>query len=196
MVCHSESLLDGDLLYRTTFSLQIVLDRVEYCHPSFYMDCLSESLGNTQTGSNVGGVKINHLMYADDLGIISPSVKGLQGLLDICALYGQNHDILCDHSKTVCMYMPSGNCYYLNTPVVVLNGIQLAFVRTYKYLGTVMTCDNADDEEIKCRQAETIGLPLRRFVTRSGEAPRLRPSYAELFCKMATLYNIVPEFES
>ena len=29
--------------------------------------------------------------------------------------------------------------------VVVLNGIQLAFVRTYKYLGTVMTCDNAND---------------------------------------------------
>ena len=43
------------------------------------------------------------------------------------------------------MYIPSGKCYYLNTPVVVLNGIQLAFVRTYKYLGTVMTCDNADD---------------------------------------------------
>ena len=33
----------------------------------------------------------------------------------ICDVYGQNHD------KTVCMYIPSGNCYYLNTPVVVLN---------------------------------------------------------------------------
>ena len=45
--------------------------------------------------------------------------------------------------------MPSGNCFYLNTPVVVLNGIQLAFVRTYKYLGTVMTCDNADDANMR-----------------------------------------------
>ena len=26
-----------------------------------YMDCLSESLSNTQTGCNVGGVMINHL---------------------------------------------------------------------------------------------------------------------------------------
>ena len=52
-----------------------------------YMDCLSESLCNTQTGCNVGGVMINHLMYADDLVIISPSAKGLQRLVDICAVY-------------------------------------------------------------------------------------------------------------
>ena len=47
------------------------------------------------------------------------------------------------------MYMPSGNHYYLNTTVVILNGIQLAFVRSYKYLGTVMTCDNADDANMR-----------------------------------------------
>ena len=47
-----------------------------------YMDCLSESLCNTQTGCKVGGVMINHLMYADDLVIISPSAKGLQRLVD------------------------------------------------------------------------------------------------------------------
>ena len=86
------------------------------------MDCLSESLCNTQTGCNVGGVMINHLMYADDLVILSPSVKGLQRLLDICDVYGHNHDILFNHDKTVCMYIPSGSCYYLNTPVLFLMG--------------------------------------------------------------------------
>ena len=39
----------------------------------------------------------------------------------ICDVYDQNHDILFNHDTTVCMYIPSGNCYYLNTPVVVLN---------------------------------------------------------------------------
>ena len=65
------------------------------------------------------------LLFFVDLVIISPSVEGLQRLLDICDVYGQNKDILFHHDKTVglCMYMPSGNCYYLNTPVVVLNGI-------------------------------------------------------------------------
>ena len=67
--------------------------------------------------------EILSLLFFVDLVIISPSVKGLQRLLDICDVYGQNQDILFHHDKTVCMYMPSGNCYYLNTPVVVLNGI-------------------------------------------------------------------------
>ena len=48
--------------------------------------------------------------------------------------------------------MPSGNHYFLNMPVVILNGIQLAFVRTYKYLVTVMTCDTADDPNMRRRR--------------------------------------------
>ena len=93
---------------------------------------------------------INHLMYADDVVIISPSAKCLQRLVDICAVYGQNHDILLTMTKQyVCMYMPSGNYYYLNTPFVILNGIQLVCVRIYEYLGTVMTCDNADDANMR-----------------------------------------------
>ena len=67
----------------------MVLDRVAYFHHCFfnvYMDCLSESLCNTQTGCNVGGVMINHLMYADDLVIISPSAKCLQRLVDVLCM--------------------------------------------------------------------------------------------------------------
>ena len=70
---------------------------------------------------DVGAVMINHLMYADDLVIISPSAKCVQRRVDICAVYGQNRDILFNQDKTVCMYMPSGNHYYLNTPVVIVH---------------------------------------------------------------------------
>ena len=59
------------------------------------------------------------------------------------------------------MYMPSGNNYYLNTPVVILNGIQLSFVRSYTYLGTVMTCDNADDANM--RRAMLVPMALLRI---------------------------------
>ena len=55
-----------------------------------YMDGLSSSLSNTPTGCVIGGVMVNHIMYADV--IISPSVKGLQRLLHIiCAVYGQTN---------------------------------------------------------------------------------------------------------
>ena len=45
---------------------------------------------------------LNHLMYADDIVLLSPSAKGLQRLVDRCAAYGDIHDIKCNHAKTVC----------------------------------------------------------------------------------------------
>ena len=48
-----------------------------------YMDGLSEILCRTECGCTMGGRMINHLMYADDLVILSPSAKGLQRLVDI-----------------------------------------------------------------------------------------------------------------
>ena len=80
------------------------------------MDGLSSSLSNTPTGFAIGGVMVNHIMYADDLVIISPSVKGLQRLLDVCAVYGQAHDILFNDDKTVCMFIPAKSSFYINTP--------------------------------------------------------------------------------
>ena len=89
-----------------------------------YMDGLSNILCKTECGCIMGDRMINHLMYADDVVILSPSAKGLQRL--ICAAYGDNHDLKFNHAKTVCMYLPSkGNCT-LNSPLIYLNS-QLCF---------------------------------------------------------------------
>ena len=161
-----------------------------------YMDCLSESLCNTQTGYNVGGVMINHLMYADDLVIISPSAKGLQRLVDICAVYGQIHDILFNQDKTVCMYMPSGNHYYLNTPVVILNGIQLAFVRTYTYLGTVMTCDNADDANMRRQRGICYARANGIIKNCSMCSPVVKATLFRTFCSNMYCSQLWRDFKS
>ena len=52
----------------------------------------------------MGGRMSHHLMYADELVILSSSAKGLQRLV---AAYGDMHDITFNHAKTVCMYLPS-----------------------------------------------------------------------------------------
>ena len=109
------------------------------------MDGLSSSLSNTPTGCAIGGVRVNHIMYADDLVIISPSVKGLQRLLDVCAVYGQTHDILFNDDKTVCMFMPTKSSFYINTPALFLNGRRLSFTFKYKYLGMLITHDGFDE---------------------------------------------------
>ena len=48
----------------------------------------SVNLNACRVGCCVGNELINHLMYADDLVIMAPSVAGLSKLLRICELFG------------------------------------------------------------------------------------------------------------
>ena len=46
------------------------------------------TLSKTKVGCALGKIMVNHLAYADDLVILSPSAKGLHKLLNICSEYG------------------------------------------------------------------------------------------------------------
>ena len=46
-----------------------------------YIDGLSDTLNKSTIGGSLGGTRINHLLYADDLCIVSLSATGLQQLL-------------------------------------------------------------------------------------------------------------------
>ena len=54
---------------------------------NIYMNDLSEQLRASKTGCMVGNILVNHLMYAEDLAIFSPSSTGLQEMLNICTEY-------------------------------------------------------------------------------------------------------------
>ena len=56
-----------------------------------YMDDLSQSLNCCKTGCLSGEIMINHLMYADDLVLLSPSATGLRELLLACETYSKEH---------------------------------------------------------------------------------------------------------
>ena len=61
---------------------------------------------------------VNHLAYADDLVILNPSAKCLQKLLNMCSEYGEEHDIVFNHTKTECMYFPVKCRVLINKPKV------------------------------------------------------------------------------
>ena len=48
------------------------------------IDGLSDILNKSSIGGSIGGKRINHMLYADDLCIVSLSSAGLQQLLSIC----------------------------------------------------------------------------------------------------------------
>ena len=62
---------------------------------NIYVDDLSVALNACRVGCCVGKVLINHLMYADDLVILAPSVSGLsKGSFTIIDIYESVHYML------------------------------------------------------------------------------------------------------
>ena len=59
-----------------------------------YMDGLSEMLNTCRTGCYSGVSKVNHLMYADDLVLMSPCKIGLSRLLKNAVMIMLSHMIL------------------------------------------------------------------------------------------------------
>ena len=59
-----------------------------------YMDGLSSLLNCCNTGCMSGDTIINHLMYADDLVLISPSATGMKELLCAFEVYSLEHAII------------------------------------------------------------------------------------------------------
>ena len=54
---------------------------------------MSLILNKSGIGENMGGTIINHMLYADDICIVSLSSSGLQQLLIICHNYCELHDL-------------------------------------------------------------------------------------------------------
>ena len=67
-----------------------------------YVDELSKMLNNLHVGCLVGTMLVNHLMYADDLVLLSPSAAGLSILLSICSTYGIEYDVM--YNKVMFLY--------------------------------------------------------------------------------------------
>ena len=66
-----------------------------------YLDELSIQLGSVRVGCTVENMVVNHLKFADDICVFSPSISGLQCLLNICGDYAAEHEITFNCNKTI-----------------------------------------------------------------------------------------------
>jgi len=69
-----------------------------------YLDELSIQLGSARMGCTVGNMVVNHLMFADDICVFSPSSSGLQCLLNICGDYAAEHEITFNCNKKLVFF--------------------------------------------------------------------------------------------
>lgn len=131
-----------------------------------YMDDLSISLNDYRIGCANSGMIINHLMYADDLVVLAPSLSGLQTLIRECEQFGSVHDVKFNVNKSVVMYFRTAALKNVSLPELFLDGRALKVVHSVKYLGHLLNCDSTDDDDIN-RQCRTIyaqgNTLLRKF---------------------------------
>ena len=70
-----------------------------------YIDGLSDILNKSTIGGSLGGKRINHLLYADDLCIVSLSSVGLQKLLSTCDQYCASHSTTFNVRKSFACFL-------------------------------------------------------------------------------------------
>ena len=118
-----------------------------------YMDDLSVNFNKL----NYAGTIMNHMMYADNLCVFSPSLSGLRKLTDCCAEYGNMFDITYNANKSFCMVIDNKLGDKKNIHPVVINNHTLPHAEKCKYLGHIINNNLTDDDDI-ARQKRYVPL--------------------------------------
>ena len=72
---------------------------------------------------------MNNFAYADDIALVGPSARAINGLLQICNRYAVAHDVIFSTTKSECMCIQSSSSSIrLNfLPNIYLSGQVLTF---------------------------------------------------------------------
>jgi hypothetical protein len=101
---------------------------------NIYADDLIDDLSSSGSGCHVNKIFFGCIMYADDIILLSPSVIGLQCMLDICFEFGVKNDIIFNSKKSVCLFVGIRKCDIVKCNMF-LGVNQLSWVTEFKYLG-------------------------------------------------------------
>lgn len=133
---------------------------------NLYMNNLIDELIRTGIGCHIDGVCINNISYADDMVLLSPSIRALRTLINVCESYAETHGLKYNAPKSEFMVFKSGNKCYSTIPPVRLCGRPLKRVASFKYLGHWVSDDlkdNADIERERRSLAVRCGMLAHRF---------------------------------
>ena len=102
-----------------------------YC---IYVDELVEILTTLGIGCHLRNIFLSILLYADDMALLSPSLKGLQKLLSATEHFCNEWDIMLNVKKSKNMVF-GRDC---SLPDLVLSGKAIDWVKTWTYLGVTL----------------------------------------------------------
>ena len=79
--------------------------------------------------------------------LLSPSVSGLQNMLDCCSEFAYTYNVKFNPSKSKCITFSQKK--NIGSPELYMNDIKLENVQLVKHLGHIITSDLTDDKDIK-----------------------------------------------
>ena len=117
---------------------------------NIYSETIIRTLGDSP-GIKINGENINNIRYADDTALISDSKENLQLLLDKVVTESERMGLYLNVKKTECMVVSRKEI----NPIcnLVSKGETIKQVKTFKYLGYIITSDGRCSTEIKRRIA-------------------------------------------
>ena len=182
-----------------------ILSPIFYC---LYVDDLVDILIGLGVGCYLINIFLSILLYADDMALLSPSLKGLQSLLSATESYCKSWDIMLNTKKTKNLFF--GKKYPLAS--LQLDGKNIEWVESWTYLGVKLkshtTFNCCIDDKVKAfyrcangilriegRSSEPVMLQLLEahcvpilsyaieviHVANRDERRRLRVAYNSLF---------------
>ena len=114
---------------------------------NIYMSDLTNQLNAAQGKLNLGTNDINCLIWADDIVLLSESEEGLKEMLKIMEKFCNDNKLIINTEKSKCMiFNKTGR---LIRKKFSLNNFQLEMVRSYKYLGFLITTSGEINSGLK-----------------------------------------------
>jgi hypothetical protein len=124
---------------------------------SIYNDILLERLKTNGNGCWMGNHYFGALSYADDLCILSPTLSGLENMLNVCEKYGKEFDVIYNPKKTQCMKFTRDTSGVKFKSDISLCGQNLEWVDSVKYLGNWITYNLKETVEINKKMCAFYG---------------------------------------
>ena len=185
-----------------------ILSPIFYC---LYVDELVEILTAAGIGCHLKKIFLSILLYADDMALIAPSLKGLQKLLLLTEEYCQAWDIMLNAKKSKNMLFGKKH------PLIALrlNGKEIEWVESWPYLGVtikshtgfnccidykvkafyrsangILRIEGRSNEMVMLQLLETYCLPILTYgieaihVANRDECRRLRVAYNSIYRKV------------
>ena len=139
-----------------------------------YLDVLIQDLRKSGHGAMLGLVWYGALWWADDGILLSPSVQGLQAMVDVCQSHAAATDLIFstdknpDLSKTVCIAFNSSS---ENLVPIVLNGDPLPWKQSVKHVGSKLHSSGTMEQDL----SEKRGIFIQRTMELNQEFECLPP---------------------